>query len=175
MSVRHGLLAMLAEETVHGYALKSRFEERTAGAWPLNIGQVYTTLGRLERDGLIEADPGSEVEEAHRGHRWRITGVGQNELREWYRSPVGDDPVRDELTIKVLLAIADPGTDSSEVVHRQRQATMQRLQSLTLKKMEVGLDEVAEMLLLDSLILRADAEARWLNLCDERLRARGLP
>ena len=58
MSIRQGILAMLAAGPRYGYQLRTEFEERTGGTWPLNIGQVYTTLSRLERDGLVDRDRG---------------------------------------------------------------------------------------------------------------------
>ncbi|MDH4147522.1 MAG: PadR family transcriptional regulator, partial [Acidimicrobiia bacterium] len=53
MSIRHGLLALLSEGPKYGAQLRTEFEERTGATWPLNVGQVYTTLSRLERDGLV--------------------------------------------------------------------------------------------------------------------------
>ena len=101
----------------HGYALKTRFELSTAGAWPLNVGQVYTTLARLERDGLVEA--GGAQDEARQA--WRITPAGRSALAEWYDTPVAlDPPQRDELAIKVLLAVAAGQVDVSAILHKQR-------------------------------------------------------
>lgn len=169
MSVRHSLLALLAERPAHGYGLKSHFEKRTAGAWPLNVGQVYTTLDRLERDGLVASD--GPPEEARSS--WRITDAGRATLSEWYAAAVDDRAVRDELAIKVLLAIASQGVDVGRVLQNQRTAALERLQRYTRNKMR--LDPVAELpslLLADALILKAEAEVRWLDLCEERLRAR---
>ena len=167
MSIRHGLLAILADHPAHGYGLKSSFEENTAGAWPLNVGQVYTTLGRLERDGCVE--PLSTEEEAR--NAWKITRRGRTELADWYDSPVDDRPPRDELIIKLLLASADSGTDVQQVLQCQRGATMQRLQEYTRRKREADPDsELPWILLLEALILKTDAEARWLDLCEEYLK-----
>lgn len=169
MSIRHGLLAILAEQPTHGYGLKSSFEAHTAGAWPLNVGQVYTTLNRLERDGLVAPLPADE------GNRqaWRITAKGRDALGAWYRSPVDDRPARDELTIKMLLAVSDSAVDARLVLQQQRSATMKRLQAYTRHKREADPDrELPWVLLLDALILRADAEAKWLNLCEEHLQQR---
>ena len=170
MSVRQGLLAILADGPAHGYGLKSAFEENTGGAWPLNVGQVYTTLSRLERDGLVRAEGTGE------GPRqtWRITATGRKALDEWYASPIElDPPPRDELAIKVLLAVAAEDADVSGVLARQRTATMERLQEYTRHKTKVDPEhELALVLLLDSLILKAEAELRWIDLCEARLRER---
>ncbi|MGQ0554178.1 MAG: PadR family transcriptional regulator [Planctomycetota bacterium] len=168
MTVRHSLLAILAEQPAHGYSLKSSFEKSTAGAWPLNVGQVYTTLDRLQRDGLVEAQGLADSPR----QSWRITKAGRAALAEWYQSPVVDDPPsRDELAIKVLLAVAADAIDVQEILQRQRVATMDRLQQYTRQKAKADpARELPWLLLLDALILKAEAEIKWLDLCEERLR-----
>lgn len=171
MSVRHSLLAILAGEPTHGYGLKAAFEKSTANAWPLNVGQVYTTLARLERDGFV----GSEGTEDGPRQTWRITDAGRAQLAEWYASPIAEDPPpRDELAIKVLLAVAADGEDVGAILMDQRAATVARLQEYTRHKMRADPDrELPWLLLLDALILKAEAEVKWLDLCEARLRARG--
>lgn len=166
MTVRNSLLAMLAQEPTHGYALKSDFETCTAGTWPLNVGQVYSTLSRLERDGLVEA---LDDEDADR-RRWQITAAGRRALAAWYGSPVDDRPARDEVVIKVLVALSAGEPEMSRVLQVQRTATMGRLQDYTRHKRATRPeDDLPETLMLDALILRAEAEIRWLDLCEQRL------
>jgi DNA-binding PadR family transcriptional regulator len=171
MSVRNGLLALLAEEPRHCYALKTHFEERTGQAWTVNIGQVYSTLERLERDGLVA--PEGDGEGA--AQAYRITEHGLRQLREWFDEPVMlDPPRRDELAIKLLLAVGAPHVDAMRLIQRQRGALVRVLQRYTRQK--AVLDEETELpsvLLHDSLILTAEAQLRWLDLCEERLRHRG--
>ena len=89
MSVRYGLLALLAEAPTHGYQLKTAFEHRTGGSWDVNIGQVYTTLQRLQRDGLIEdAEAGGDDHDDRRSYR--ITETGRVQLEAWFVTPVID-------------------------------------------------------------------------------------
>src|SRR3954469_24112399 len=103
MSVRHALLAILSEGPKYGLQLRQEFEARTGEVWPLNIGQVYTTLQRLERDGLVESD-GAGDDGPQRN--FRITSDGEEELSDWLRSPPDlSAPPRDELVIKILVAI----------------------------------------------------------------------
>ena len=85
MSVPHALLALLSEKPKYGLRLQNEFEARTGEVWPLNVGQVYTTLQRLERDGLVKAD--GEDERAQKQKRYRITSAGDRELAEWLRTP----------------------------------------------------------------------------------------
>ena len=128
MSIPHGLLALLDQRPMYGYQLRAEFERATGATWPLNIGQVYTTLTRLERDGQVV---GQATDEEGR-QRYEITAVGRETLRTWFTDPVtlGDRP-RDELAIKLALAALSPGLDVQAVVQNQRVATMQRLQELT--------------------------------------------
>ena len=172
MTIRNSLLALLTGQPAHGYALKSTFEATTAGTWTLNIGQVYTTLDRLERDGLIEAVATDETKR----RTWRITDEGRTQVHGWYETPVVDDPpARDELAIKVLLAVAAEDVDLTEILQRQREATMNRLQEYTRHKRRADPeDELAWLLMLDALVLKAEAELRWLDLCEQRLDARGM-
>ena len=164
MSIRHSLLALLAEGPMYGYQLRSRFEERTGGTWPLNVGQVYTTLGRLERDGLVTptGDDGA-------GHAYyAITDQGRDEVRGWFEAPVErTSPPRDELAIKLALAVTAPGVDVQRVVQTQRTATLRALQEYTRLKRQGG--DLAWSLVLDSLVFAAEAEIRWLDHCEARL------
>lgn len=164
MSVRHGLLALLERGARNGYQLRVDFEESTGGTWPLNIGQVYTTLNRLERDGLVEALPGNEG-----GQRpYEITDAGRGELARWFATPIprADRP-RDELAIKLALALTTPGVDVKAVVQTQRTATMRSLQEYTRLKSDDA--ELPWKLVLDSLIFQSEAEMRWLDHCETAL------
>ena len=167
MGIKQGLLALLDEGPAYGYQLKNDFEQRTGGTWPLNIGQVYTTLARCERDGLVEqleADPEGRV-------RYEITPVGREAVSSWYREPVPrHSAARDELGIKLAVAVTAPGVDVSTILQTQRTETMRTLQQLT--RLKVDTDEstdLAWLLVLDRLIFDAEAEARWLDHCEARV------
>ena len=193
MSVRNGLLAILDQQPRHGHGLTSEFEKRTAGVWPLNVGQIHTTLERLQRDGLVApCDPDAAAADAPRGsprarsrpaagpsvrQSFTRTPAGRTALEPWYATPVVDDPPgRDESTIKVLLAVAAGTTDVTAVTQRQRAAAMERLQQSTRRKLQADPQrDLTWRLLLDALILKAEAGIRWLDLCDERLRQRARP
>ena len=172
MSVRYGLLTLLETRPMYGYELRSEFEARTGGTWPLNVGQVYTTLARLERDGLVEpaGDDG-------KGHAYyAITEGGRRAVHAWFATPVGRaNPPRDELAIKLAIAVSVPGVDVRAVVQAQRTATMKALQDYTLLKRRAGdgttgdRDDLAWLLVLDSLVFQAEAEIRWLDHCEARL------
>ncbi len=167
MSIRHGLLALLERGPRYGYQLRSEFESATGTTWPLNVGQVYTTLARLERDGLVrpvgEADADGRV-------TYLITDTGRAEVASWFATPVqrADRP-RDELAIKLALALTTPGVDIRAVVQTQRTATLRSLQDLTRLKVRAGEDDHAWLLVLEAMIFQAEAEVRWLDHCESRL------
>ena len=167
MSVRHALLALLSEGPKYGLQLRQEFEARTGEVWPLNIGQVYTTLQRLERDGLIESDD-TEMDGPQKG--FRITIAGCDELQEWLRTPPGDAvPPRDELVIKVLVALGVPWVDVPEVLQIHRHRLVELMQRYTRLK-EDALEDVSVALVVDAEIFRLDALIRWLDSADARLR-----
>jgi DNA-binding PadR family transcriptional regulator len=167
MSVKHGLLALLERGPMHGYQLRVAFEESTGGTWPLNIGQVYTTLSRLERDGLVRPLPGNDA-----GQRpYEITDAGRADLAAWFAAPVrrADRP-RDELAIKLALALTTPGVDVPAVVQAQRSATMRTLQEYTRLKARAELPaDLPWLLVLDAMLFQAEAEVRWLDHCEASL------
>ena len=168
MSVRNALLALLEQGPRYGYQLRAEFEDRTGGTWPLNVGQVYTTLARLERDGLVEGQ-GEDGD----GHVvYAVTPAGREEVVAWFGSPVPrTQPPREELAIKLAMAVTVPGVDVRAVVQAQRSATMRALQDYTRLKARAGTDEheLAWLLVLDSLVFAAEAEIRWLDHCESRL------
>ncbi|MFF9979654.1 PadR family transcriptional regulator [Streptomyces erythrochromogenes] len=182
MSIRHGLLALLERGPRYGSQLRTEFESRTGSTWPLNVGQVYTTLARLERDGLVAPDG-----EDTAGHTlYAITDTGRAELREWYERPVDRaNPPRDELSIKLAMAVGAPGVDIRAVIQSQRHATIRAMQDYTrlkataLAAVESGRsgerDDVAWLLVLEQLIFQTEAEARWLDHCEARLVRLSLP
>ena len=166
MSVRHSLLALLSEGPTHGYGLKTEFEAATGEVWPLNVGQVYTTLGRLERDGLVTAETDAEGQKVY-----EITGAGRDELRRWFETPVPREVIpRQELAIKLVFALRSGRADVTAVVQRQRAATVRALQDITRLKAEAeSRGDLAWLLMLDALVFQGEAEARWLDMCEARL------
>ena len=167
MSVRNALLALLSEGPKYGLQLRHEFEERTGEVWPLNVGQVYTTLQRLERDGLIESDGEGEGPQKS----FRITADGTAELGVWLRTPPDlSAPPRDELVIKVLVAMQVSGVDIGEVIQTHRRHVVELMQEWTKVKRNAGADEVNLPLVVDAELFRLDAVIRWLDAADGRLR-----
>ena len=169
MSVPHALLALLSEEPKYGLRLQNEFEARTGEVWPLNVGQVYTTLQRLERDGLVEADDGAGRSQKQR--RYRITPAGAHELADWLRTPPDlVPPPRDELVIKVLVALQVPGIDVHEILQVHRRQVIEVMQRYTRIKAEAAENDVPLALVADAELFRLEAIVRWLDAADVRLK-----
>jgi DNA-binding PadR family transcriptional regulator len=171
MSIRQSFLAILDQGDCYGYQLRAEFERRTGATWPLNIGQIYTTLERLERDGLVDRDSEGDGEHIY----YRITERGRAEVRAWLGSPVERTTTapRDELAMKLAIAVTLPGVDIVTLIQTQRTATFRVLQELTRSKNASGQamtsDDFAWQLVVDSLIFQAEAEIRWLDHSETRL------
>ncbi len=168
MSIKHGLLALLERGPMYGYQLRAEFESSTGSTWPLNVGQVYTTLTRLERDGLVraEGEPDAEGRQVY-----VVTDEGRAEVFAWFSTPVTvKQRPRDELAIKLAMAVTTPGVDVTLVVQTQRSATLRSLQELTrLKTLADDVTDAAWLLVLESMIFGAEAEVRWLDHCETKV------
>lgn len=173
MSVKQSLLAILDQGPCYGYQLRHEFDRRTGSTWPLNVGQIYNTLERLERDGLV--DKGDIDDQGH--VFFEITDAGRAEVRSWLASPVErGQGTRDELAIKLALAATLPGVDVTDVIQTQRRASLAQLQELNRAKYAggdpEGPEELAWSLVVDSMIFAAEAEVRWLDHTEQRLALR---
>jgi DNA-binding PadR family transcriptional regulator len=173
VSVRHALLALLSEGPKYGLQLREEFEARTGEVWPLNVGQVYTTLQRLERDGLVESDD-TDTEGLQKG--FRITTAGQRELDEWLRTPPDPGaPPRDELVMKILVALRVPGINVHEVIQVHRRHLVELMQEWTrIKETEAEFD-MSLALVVDAELFRLDAVVRWLDAADGRIKRGASP
>ncbi|MDY0909043.1 PadR family transcriptional regulator [Microbacterium sp. CFBP9034] len=170
MSVKQSLLAILDQGPCYGYQLRTEFDRRTGSTWPLNVGQIYNTLDRLERDGLVAK---RDIDE--HGHvYWEITDAGSAEVRDWLASPVQrGQGTRDELAVKLAVAATLPGIDVTGIIQTQRRASLGQLQELNRAKYAGanpdGPEELAWSLVVDSMIFAAEAEVRWLDHTEQRL------
>jgi DNA-binding PadR family transcriptional regulator len=171
MSIKYALLSLLDHQPHHGYQLKTAVEGWLGQSWPLNIGQVYTTLARLERDGLVAA---GEVDAQGR-QTYQITPAGRAALADWFATPVPRDGlVRDELLVKLVAAVAAGDGTAFEVIRGQRTATLQLLQQHTRHKAQAERQgDLPRLVVADLLIAQAEAEVTWLELCEARLRTAG--
>lgn len=171
MSVRQSLLAILNQGPCYGYQLRTEFDRRTGSTWPINVGQIYNTLDRLERDKLIQR---LETDADQQNTYFEITDAGRTEVANWLGSPVVRSTAnRDELAIKLAVAVTLPGVDIAQVIQIQRTSTLETLQQLTRTKNATdnpeSAEELAWLLVVDSMIFAAEAEVRWLDHSETRL------
>jgi DNA-binding PadR family transcriptional regulator len=169
VSVRQSLLAILEQGPCYGYQLRSEFDRRTGSTWPLNVGQIYNTLDRLERDGLV-AKGATDAQ----GHvYYRITDAGSSAVAAWLGSPLERGTgTRDELAIKLSVAATLPGVDVEQVLEAQRRASEDRRAALdrSAGALEIdGPEGLAQSMVVDSLLAHAEAEVRWLDRARQRL------
>ena len=171
VSVRHAMLALLSEGPKYGLRLREEFEARTGEVWPLNVGQVYTTLQRLERDGLAESD-----DAAQDGPQkiYRITADGEAELAGWLRTPPDmAAPPRDELVMKVLVAMRVPGINVHDVIQVHRRYLVELMQQWTRIKEAEAESDLSLALVVDAELFRLDSVIRWLDAADGRIKRAG--
>jgi DNA-binding PadR family transcriptional regulator len=173
MAVREGLLSLLEPGPRYGYQLKTEFESVTGGVWTLNVGQVYTTLDRLERDGFVV------MSESDGQKSYTLTAAGREELGAWWQAvPAEDPPPRDELMLKVLMAIERGREHGLDVITRQRTALFAVLQRHRRDRPASDTatpTALAATLVTDALVVRAEADLRWLDLCESRLTRKDTP
>ena len=163
MSVRHSILAILNLGDCHGYQLRAELESRTGDAWQINVGQIYGTLDRLERDGLVTSSDANSSGQI----RYSITDAGRVEADVWLNSAVKPAAAsRDDLAMKLALAVTLPGVEVLPILDAQRAAALSELQTLTTAKQstdERNSKDLAWILVLDSQLFNAEAELRWLD------------
>ena len=168
MSVRHALLALLSAGPKYGFQLRQELEASTGDVWPLNVGQVYSTLQRLEHSGQIESD-GSAADSPQKS--FRITSEGRKELDHWLRTPPDmTSPPRDELVIKVLSAMRVPEVDVRDVIQVHRRYLVELMQMWTRLKEDEAEFDLTLALVVDAELFRLDSVIRWLDAADGRLR-----
>ena len=170
MSVRQSLLAILDQGPCYGHQLRAEFDRRTGSTWPLNVGQIYNTLERLERDGLVDRGGADEQGHVH----WAITDAGSAEVAGWLSSPViRATGTRDELAIKLAVSATLPGVDATAIVQTQRTTSIAQLHELQLTRATGAKPDSAEglawTLVIDSMIFAMEAEMRWLDHIEQRL------
>ncbi|MGH9138880.1 MAG: PadR family transcriptional regulator [Acidimicrobiales bacterium] len=167
--LRYVLLGLLHAEPRYGYELKAVFEHFLGGTWPLNVGQVYATLARLERDGLVECQvvPQDGVPDRK---VYALTAAGREELQRWVGAPdEGPVRLRDEFFLKIAVRSLDDSPGAAALISRQRQAHLSALAELTEQAGDAVLHPTTA-LLLEAAMGRLEADLRWLDVCEERLK-----
>lgn len=176
MAIKYAILGLLAEKDLHGYDLKSSFDEKIGEFWSLNYGQIYSTLDRMEQEDLVSHD--REIQERRPDRKtFRITEAGRRELARWLASPVEKvRALRDDFFIKlVFMDKSNPGP-LLELIERQRLLYLNRMTLLTQRKVALKKEATSHAaltteLLIDAGLFHAEADVRWLSLCEAKIRA----
>lgn len=171
MSIRHAILALLDRRPMYGYELKQEFEMEVGRHWSLNFGQIYLTLESLEKQGLVKHKVVRGADAPDR-KVFKITATGRNNLADWFKGPV--EPVkglRDEFYVKFMLSLTSPLVEVEDVVLAQKRFVLQKLHEYTnLKRQAEPTTQLTWIMLLDLALLRTEAEIRWLEMCEARLK-----
>ncbi|MBV9328203.1 MAG: helix-turn-helix transcriptional regulator [Chloroflexi bacterium] len=173
MSLKYGVLGLLTGEPLHGYEVKNRFEAMLGGTWDVNIGQIYTTLQRLERDGLVRpvgprGDRGKLV--------YELAPEGRKALDEWLAQPnVGPQQLHEDFYVKLLLATRIANGDLPQMLARQKRAYLQRLRDLNSLEERARRDGRLDLArLVRGALLHTEADLKWMDeLSSERFGAEG--
>jgi DNA-binding PadR family transcriptional regulator len=171
MSVRNGLLGLLAQQPRHGYELHAAFEAVVGGQmnWDVKPAQVYTTLARLEEAGMV-AEEGVEQDGGPEKRIFAITEQGREELAAWMAEPVQSEHQRDEFFLKLMLSVATGIADPRRVIYTRRASLYRELHAITTRRAAADpRRELAQILLLDQVVMHLEADLRWLDIVEQRL------
>jgi DNA-binding PadR family transcriptional regulator len=171
MSVRHAVLGLLAQHPRHGYELRAAFTAVVGGEenWDVKPAQIYTTLARLEKGGLVienavaqDAGPEKRV--------YAITPAGRKILREWFACSIELEHQRDEFFIKLMIGFVSGVADPYKLIQTQRTHLYQDLHAITTQRSRADpKKELANILLLDKVVMHLEADLRWLDMTEARL------
>ncbi|GAA3154741.1 PadR family transcriptional regulator [Planomonospora alba] len=167
--MRPFLLALLAKEPAHGYELKQALEQTFGSAYPSpNIGQIYVTLGRLEKDGLVRA---VDVEQSNRPNKkvYYLTAAGRESLDSWVDEPTEGPRVRDEFFMKLVLAPMTGIADRTALINRQRRHYLGLMRDLNDLAERTDPGNRVALLLIEGAMLHLQADLEWLDRCQEEL------
>jgi DNA-binding PadR family transcriptional regulator len=171
MSVRNSLLGLLAQRPRHGYELHAAFEAVVGGQanWDVKPAQVYTTLARLAEAGLV-VEEGVEQDGGPEKRIFAITEQGRGELQAWMAEPVPSEHQRDEFFLKLMLSVATGIADPRRVIYTQRASLYRELHAITTRRAAADpRRELAQILLLDQVVMHLEADLRWLDIVEQRL------
>jgi DNA-binding PadR family transcriptional regulator len=176
MSIKYAILGILAEGDLHGYELKSNFDDKVGDFWSLNYGQIYSTLDRLEKEELVTHDRQAQDRRPDR-KIFRITPQGRNELEKWLSTPVTKvRALRDEFFVKLVFMNKNNPGPVLDLIEKQKALYLKHMNRLThrkvaLKKGLENLDALTTELLMDAGLFHAEADIKWLTHCEAKIRA----
>ncbi|MFI6813650.1 PadR family transcriptional regulator [Nonomuraea sp. NPDC050328] len=171
--MQDAVLAMLAKEPAHGYHLHARLQ-RSLGPLgeAMNRGQIYVTLGRLERAGLVVCERAEGLPERPERKVYALTPAGQQRVAAWLAEVGWPKPDLAEFHLKLAAAAAARLADPVELVAAQRRELLRRLREVQGAVLAEAAGSPA-VLLLEGVVLRLQADLRWLEACERAWSRRG--
>lgn len=171
MSVRHAVLGLLAQRPRHGYELRAAFEAVVGGEeyWDVKPSQIYTTLTRMEKSGLVE-EQAVEQDGGPEKRIYAITKDGYKALAEWFTGGTAPEHQRDEFFIKLMLALVSQAANPQKLIDIQRTYLYRELHTITTQRTRIDpTKELAKVLFLDKVAMHLEADLRWLEMTEARL------
>lgn len=171
MSVRNAILGLLAQRPRHGYELHDAFEAMMGGEdnWDIKPAQVYATLTRLEKQGLV-MEEGREQSGGPEKFIYTLTPAGLTELQAWFAQPALNDHHQSEFFVKLMVSLVIRNGDPRKLIYTQRAGLYQQLHQITAQRSRVDpRSELAYILLLDQAVMHLEADLRWLDMIEARL------
>ena len=170
---QEAVLAMLAKEPSHGYQLRARLRQALGPLGDaMNDGQVYVTLTRLEKAGLVTAEPTAGRPERPDRKMYELTAAGQQRVAEWLAEVSWPKPDLAEFHLKLIAAAAAGLADPLAIVDTQRRELLRRLRDAERAALAEPAGSAAG-LLLEGIVLRLQADLRWLEACERAWTRRG--
>jgi DNA-binding PadR family transcriptional regulator len=171
MSVKHGILGLLSQRPRHGYELRSAFVALLGGEenWDVKPAQIYSTLGRLEKAGLVKTQKQGKGKDPEK-HVFYITAAGRKELERWFAVTIPPDHQRDEAYLKMVLGLSTGLADPRGILSRERAMLYQELHAVTTRRQAADpKKDLALILLLDKIVMHLEADLRWLDMAETRM------
>ena len=161
------VLALLAKEPSHGYELRARLRQALGPLGDgMNAGQIYVTLTRLEKAGLVTAEQEPGLPDRPDRKVYALTAAGQHRVTEWLAEVSWPKPDLAEFHLKLIAAAAAGLADPLTIVDRQRRELLRRLRDAQRAALAEPEDSEAA-LLLEGIVLRMQADLAWLEACEE--------
>jgi DNA-binding PadR family transcriptional regulator len=168
--MKYLFLSLLSKQPTHGYDLLQSYESLFSSVLsPLNAGQIYTTLSRLERDGLVQKYP--VVQEGKPDKRiYELTEEGRQVLEEWFAHPLAGPRIKDNFYLKLISSQMSNLAEPQKIIDNQRQYYLQSMHDLNNLALQAGIsDDPTKLLLVQGAILHLKADLEWLDLCEDTL------
>jgi DNA-binding PadR family transcriptional regulator len=164
--VQEVVLALLAKEPSHGYELRARMQDALGPLGEaMNAGQIYVTLGRLEKAGLIAVQQVAGPVDRPDRKVYELTPAGQQRVADWLVEVSWPKPDLAEFHLKLVAAAAARLADPLVIVDTQRRELLRRLRDAQRAAMAEP-DRSNASLLLEGIVLRLQADLRWLEACE---------